>query len=139
MQSTDSVWIPDDSPVELCFKDFDVDFAATLTTNEEGNLKPHFWSIHLKFGDSYFTHDNWFFAFTFHQTVKFAMVVIENTAFICGELILSEMGEPVLTQMFNDYKMPFAQMPTPFLGQGDVREDFVLDWRLTHDPMIESG
>lgn len=110
-----------------------------MTTNEEGNLKPHFWSIHLKFGDSYFTHDNWFFALWFHQTLKFAMIVVENTAFICGELILSEMGEPILTKMFNDYKMPFGKMPTPFLGQGDVRDDFMLDWRLTHDPVVEDG
>ena len=67
------------------------------------------------------------------------MIVVENTAFICGELILSEMGEPVLTQMFNNYKMSFGQMPTPFLGQGDVRDDFIFDWRLTSDPLIAEG
>jgi hypothetical protein len=66
IQNVDSIWLPVDSPVELCFKDFDINFSATLTTNEEGNLKPHFWSIHLKFGESYFTHENPFFAFTFH-------------------------------------------------------------------------
>ena len=36
------------------------------------------------------------------------MIVVENTAFICGELILSEMGEPILTEMLNDYKMVFG-------------------------------
>jgi hypothetical protein len=30
--------------------------------------------------------------------------------------------------------MPFRMMPTPFLGQGDIRDDFMMDWRLTHDP-----
>lgn len=35
--------------------------------------------------------------------------------------------------------MPFGRMPTPFLGQGDVRDDFIMDWRLTHDPVVEEG
>ena len=50
----------------MCFKDFDVDFSASLHVNEEGNLKPKFYRLHVDFGDSYLTHDNWFFAFTFH-------------------------------------------------------------------------
>lgn len=140
IQDTNSIWLPENAPIELCFKDFDINFVATVIVNDEGNIKPHFWEIHIKFGDSYFTHDNWFFAFTFHQFVKFSFLVIENTAFICGELILSEMGEPLLSAVFNNYRMPFPQMPTPFLGQGnDTRGDFELDWRLTKDPVIADG
>ena len=35
--------------------------------------------------------------------------------------------------------MPFPMMPTPFLGQGNIRGDFELDWRLTKDPEISDG
>jgi hypothetical protein len=65
--------------------------------------------------------------------------MIENTAYICGELIFSHIGEPVLTSFFNDYKMPLRNMPSPFLGQEGVFADFQLDWRSTSDPVIKEG
>jgi len=116
IQDTNSIWLPEKAPVELGFENFDINFVATLLVTDEGNIKPHFWEIHIKFGDSYFTHSNWFFAFTFHQFVKFGFLVIENTAFICGELILSEMGEPLVTKVFNNFRIGYPQIPTPFLG-----------------------
>jgi hypothetical protein len=123
----------------LYFKDFDIDFSASLHVTADGNLKPTFYTLHIKFGDSYFTHDNWFFAFCMHQFVEFAIIIVENTAYFCGELMFSNIGEPVLTTFLNDYRMPLKRMPTPFLGQGDKVSNFELDWRNTADPVITEG
>jgi len=30
-------------------------------------------------------------------------------------------------------------MPTPFLGQDDIRADFELDWRNVVDPVVKEG
>lgn len=49
------------------------------------------------------------------------------------------MGEPLLSAVFNNYRMPLPMMPTPFFGQGNPRPDFEFDWRLTKDPVIEDG
>jgi hypothetical protein len=93
----------------------------------------------MKFGNSYYYHDNWMLAFVMHQFVEFAMIMIENTAYFCGELILSQIGEPVLTSFFNDYQMIFRQMPSPLLGQEASKGDFAFNWRLTSDPVIKEG
>ena len=92
--------------MSLTFVDFDVDFSASLHVNPKGNLRPVFYTLHIKFGESYFTHDDPFFAFCMHQFVEFAIIIIENTAFFCGELMFSRIGEPVLTAFLNDYRMP---------------------------------
>ena len=65
--------------------------------------------------------------------------MIENTSYICGELIFSQIGEPLLTDFFNNYEMPLRRMPSPFLGQEDVEADFQFNWRSTVDPEIKDG
>jgi hypothetical protein len=65
--------------------------------------------------------------------------MVENTAYICGELIFSQIGEPVLTSFFNNYKMILRDMPSPFLGQEGTYADFQFDWRSTQDPVIKEG
>jgi len=67
------------------------------------------------------------------------MIMIENTAFFCGELILSQIGEPVLTSFMMDYKLPMKALPSPFLGQEGVTDNFTFDWRNTQDPAIYQG
>jgi hypothetical protein len=67
------------------------------------------------------------------------MIMIENTAFFCGELILSQIGEPVLTSFMMDYKLPLNELPSPFLGQDEVTDNFTFDWRNTQDPGIYQG
>jgi hypothetical protein len=62
--------------------------------------------------------------------------MVENTAYFCGELIFSQIGEPVLTSFFNQYQYVFRQMPSPFKGQDLSKGDFLFDWRLTSDPVI---
>ena len=57
-QKIDAWWIPDDSKVSLDFENFDVDFSASLHINQEGNLRPVFYTFHLDFGESYFYHEN---------------------------------------------------------------------------------
>lgn len=139
VQDCDSWWIPDDEKVSLDFEDFEVDFSCSLHLNAEGNLRPIFYTFHMNFGDSYLYYDNPFWAFVMHQIVQFAMIIIENTAFFCGELIMSQIGEPVLTTFLGDYKMPLNQMPSPFPGQEGTVADFTLDWRPTQDPVIIPG
>jgi len=139
IQDCDSWWIPDDEKVSLDFEDFEVDFSCSLHLNEEGNLRPIFYKLHMNFGDSYLYYDNWFWAFVMHQIVEFAIIMIENTAFMCGELIMSQIGEPVLTSFLGNYRMPLNQMPSPFRGQEATVADFTLDWRPTQDPSIING
>jgi len=79
-----------------------------LKLNEEGNIKPQFYTVHFNFGESYLLYDNWFWAFVMHQFVEFAIIMVENTAFFCGELIMTQIGEPVLTDFMNNYKMPLT-------------------------------
>ena len=57
-QKIDAWWIPDDSDVSLDFENLDVAFSASLHINQEGNLRPVFYTFHLDFGDSYFYHEN---------------------------------------------------------------------------------
>ena len=42
--------------------------------------------------------------------------MIENTAYFCGELIMSKIGEAVLTDFMMNYKLPLVDMPSPFMG-----------------------
>ena len=108
--------MPDESRVDLGFKNFEFDFSARLQVNEDGNLKPIFHFFNINFGESYFAHDNWFFSFLMHQFVEFSFIIIENTAYFCGPLMLNNIGEPILTTFLNNYRMPLPDMPTPFLG-----------------------
>jgi hypothetical protein len=65
-QKIDAWWIPEDSKVSLDFEDFDIDFSTSLHIDQTGNLRPVFYTFHMKFGESYFYHDNWFTAFVMH-------------------------------------------------------------------------
>ena len=65
-QDCDSWWIPDHEMISLDFDDFEVDFSASLHTNDDGNLRPVFYSFHMKFGDSYLLYNDWFYAFVMH-------------------------------------------------------------------------
>lgn len=89
IQDCDSWWIPDEEKVSLDFESFEVDFTCSLHLSDEGNLRPIFFKFHMNFGDSYLYYDNPFWAFVMHQIVEFAIIMIENTAFMCGELIMS--------------------------------------------------
>ena len=93
----------------------------------------------MKFGDSYVYHENFWAKFIMHQVLQFGMIMVENTASFCGELIFSQIGEPVLTSFFNQYQYIARQVPSPLKGQELTLADFGFDWRLTNDPVIREG
>lgn len=97
--------MPDFSPIRLEFDNFDVDFNCDLELMQEGYLKPIVYAIDIKFGKSYFYHDNAIVAFVAHQFVEFAIVIIENSTYFVGQYIFTGMLGPVLTSFLNNYQM----------------------------------
>lgn len=63
LQTSNSWILPDSSYVELEFTDFDVNFNTELELYETGFLKPVVYEIEIKFGNSYFYHENAIVAF----------------------------------------------------------------------------
>jgi hypothetical protein len=56
---TSNSWVlPDASYVELEFQDFDFDFNCDFSLTPEGYLSPNIYAVDIKFGNSYFYHDN---------------------------------------------------------------------------------
>jgi hypothetical protein len=64
--------------------------------------------------------------------------MIENTVWMTGALIYTQLGEPVMTTFLNDYRLPLRRMESPFKGQYAVA-DFHLDYRNTQDPILNEG
>lgn len=85
------------------FKNFDVDFNCDIKATEEGFLHPIVYGANLKFGDSYYYHDNEFIAFFMEQVVEFGIVIMENSVYFVGEYIFTNMAGPVLTTFLNNF------------------------------------
>ena len=66
MQESNSWLLPDFSKVELEFKDFDLDLNVDLKLQPDGFLDTVVYATDIKFGDSYFYHDNAIIAFVMH-------------------------------------------------------------------------
>jgi hypothetical protein len=137
LQTSNSWFLPESSYVELEFQDFDVDFNCDLELMESGFLKPVVYAIEIKFGNSYFYHDNALVAFVMNQFVEFAIVIIENSTYFVGKYIFTSMLGPLLTSVFDGYKMA---LPVRDLLPGQNNEDtFTLDYRNTMRPYIGDG
>ena len=72
---------------------------------ESGFLKPVVYAIEIKFGNSYFYHDNMIVAFVMNQFVEFAIVIVENSTYFVGKYIFTSMLGPLMTSMLDGYKM----------------------------------
>lgn len=103
-----NTWLfPESSPIELVFKDLDIDGSFALKLDEKGYLDPVVNDMTIKFGDSFLYHDNWFVAFCMHQTIEFAIQVIQNSVYFVGGFIFSHMFGPILDSFLNHYVMKF--------------------------------
>jgi len=51
---------------------------------QSGFLRPVVYGIDIRFGNSYFYHDNAIVAFVMNQFVEFAIVIIENSTYFVG-------------------------------------------------------
>lgn len=129
--------MPAESYVELEFTDFDINFNTQLELLENGFLKPVVYELEVKFGSSYFYHDNFLIAFYMNQLVEFAIVVIENSTYFVGQYIFSSLLGPMITEFTHGYTLPF-QISNPLPGQ-IATDNFVLDYRHTHKPFIGDG
>ena len=58
--------MPLDSDVTLRFEDFDFNINSDFKLDSKGYLDPIVYEVDLAFGDSSFTHDNWFLEFIGH-------------------------------------------------------------------------
>jgi hypothetical protein len=116
MQEVNSWILPSKSKVELIFKDFDIDFACDLVLDDKGYLDPIFYDADIKFGESYLYHDNKIMAFAMHQFVYFGIVIIQNSVYFVGNIVLTDIMGPILDEMLNDYKMKI-NVPSPFKGE----------------------
>lgn len=115
VQQSDSWILPDFSKVELEFQNFDFDLNCDLALKPEGFLDPVVYGVDIKFGNSYFYHDNAIVSFVMHQFVEFAIVIIENSVYFVGQYIFNGMLGPVITEFLNNYKLDIIQ-PAYFPG-----------------------
>jgi hypothetical protein len=128
-----------DSEVYLEFRDFDIKFNCNFKLTEEGYLTPVVYATDLKFGETSFYHENWFFEMITFHLVKYCMVVIQNSVYFMGEYIFSGMLEPVLTRFLWNYKL-FLWLPVAFDGQSSYNWDwFDLDFRNVRVPDIQQN
>lgn len=138
MQEVNSWILPSKSQVELIFKDFDVDFACDFKLDDKGYLDPIFYDVDIKFGESYLYHDNKIMAFVMHQFVFFGIVIVQNSVYFVGNIILSDIGGPIMDEFLNDYKMQIS-LPSPFKTESYKKSTFTFDYRNTQSPNIQEG
>ena len=99
-----NTWIwPSESQVQLIFKDFDIDFQTQLKLDKYGYLDPVVFGVKINFGESFFYHDNAIEQILLHQIIKFVIVMVENTSWLVGDTIFTEMLGPVLDKFMNHY------------------------------------
>lgn len=105
-QETNEWFVPQESPVRLEFHDFDFDWSCYFELEETGFLKPIVKDVKIKFGESYFYHDDWWSAFVMHQFIEFALVMVENATTFVGRWIYTNMFGPVMTAFLHEYRQP---------------------------------
>ena len=94
-------------------------------------------SISIKFGDSYFYHDDEILSFLMHQFILLSIVMVENVTYFAGETIFSNMFGPILDGYLNHYRYKF---PWPSLIRGqDTIDLFELDYKNVRDPIFHPG
>lgn len=136
-QHVNNVILPDQSNIQLIFKDFRFDFKAGLKLDEHGYLDPVVTYCDIAFGESYFYHDDQFIAFIMHQFIYFGIVIIENSTYFVGETIFTHMLGPVMDDFLNHYEYKFS-FPSLVRGQNTF-DEFALDFRNVRDPTITAG
>lgn len=137
-QKTNSWLLPEESHVELEFTDFDINFNTQLELFDDGFLKPVVYELEVKFGSTYVYHDNFILSFIMGQFIEFAIVVIENSTYFVGQYIFSSLLAPMLAKFTNGYQLPLT-LYDMYPGQGKTSDQFVLDYRSTHMPVIGNG
>lgn len=133
-QHIDSWFAPQSSHMSLEFKDFDFMLNCNFELLESGYLKPNVMSTDLKIGESFLYHDDWFQAMLWHQSIKYFLVIVQNSMYFAGQHILNGMIEPVLTKFLNYYQLELT-LPSPFKGQYS-EDTFTFDLRHTQAPFI---
>lgn len=129
--------IPEESDIQLVFKDFSIDFQTYFHLKDTGFLSPQVTAIEFHFGESYFYHDNFIVAFVMHQVIEYLIVIIENTVYFVGPEIFSNMFEPIMTSFLDDYKLT---VPVEHLVWGQTGSDsYQLDYRNVYPPYLYSG
>lgn len=121
----------------MLFEDLDIKFNANFGITDEGYLKPVVYQTDLKWGRTDFYHENWFVQAISFNTIKYAMVMIQNACYFMGEYIFTGMIEPVLTEFMNNYQW-FIVLPSLFKGQNQW-DYFVVDIKNTQAPYIGEG
>lgn len=130
-----NTWIiPPDQDVYFEFKDFKTVMQMNFEVTDNGYLKPVVFSSMIDFGESMLYHTDWFQEALFHQTIKFLLVIIQNSVWIAGQYIFSNMFEPILTRFLREYKM-HLWLKSPFDGQY-MWDLFEIDYRQTRQPVI---
>lgn len=133
-----NTWIlPSDSKIDLEFKNLEFEFQVDLKLTDKGYIKPIVYDVQIKFGDSYFYHEDQFIAFIMHQFIYFSIVIIENSVYFVGEYIFTNMMGPIIDNYLNHYNFDF-NMTSPLPGQ-DTKALFRMNYENTQDPYIGDG
>ena len=109
-------WLANHSKIVIEFKDFKIDFKMDVKKTYEGFLKPKVYGAVIDFGDSSFYHENKFLRLFINQFIDFLLVMIENSVYFIGDILFTNLGEPLLTSVMNDYKLPLNKIYSPFPG-----------------------
>lgn len=127
MQEVNTWIMPSESRIELVFKDFDIDFEVSLVLDEDGQLDPIVKSCSIDFGDSYFHHENNILRYAYHDMIKLALVVIENSSYFMGKYMFTELLGPVLDVYLRHYTIDLG-VKNWFLGF-DQWDTLTFDYR----------
>jgi len=124
----------DEGAVFLDINNIDIDYSCYFKLDDGGFLDPVVFKVKVDMADSKYKFDNWFWEIFTYQTVEFAIVVLENSAWFTGEYLFSAVLGPVMDAWLNHYQVTKV-FPNPLRGQ-DTVDTLGLDYKNTRDPLI---
>lgn len=74
-----------------------------LELDDQGYLDPIVYDVKINFGDSNFEHENWFISLFMQQFLELGIVVVENSAWLTGKYMFSNILGPIADKWLNDY------------------------------------
>jgi hypothetical protein len=102
-QEINSYLLPHKSFVQLIFRNFDISMDLNFELDNNGYLDPRVYDLKIKFGDSYFYHENWILKIAMHQIIYYSIIILENSGYFAGKWIFKQMGGPMLDNYLNHY------------------------------------
>ena len=114
-----------------------MDFKGQFVLDENGYLDPIVYGCDINFGESDVVSSDWFVEFWTFELIHFSFIVIQNTAWIIGPFMFTNMLGPVMDKYLNHYQQDMY-LWSPVKGMEDVKDTFTLDYRNNFDPIHDT-